>query len=77
MLAISLILCFIIFFNFRNSQNKSINLYDLRPESYEELVTHCETGLTFIVLVDEDSKKFLLEDFGKMVYPLTRYDIRY
>lgn len=56
-----------------NSQNKSINLYELRPESYEELVTHCETGLTFIVLVDEDSKKFLLEDFGKMVYPLTRY----
>ncbi|XP_076086499.1 dnaJ homolog subfamily C member 16-like [Mytilus galloprovincialis] len=56
-----------------NTTTKCINLYELRPETYEELVTNSETGLTVIALVDEDTKKFLLEEFGKLVYPLTRY----
>lgn len=53
--------------------NKVIHLYELRFESFNNLVKEADTGLTVIVLVDGDSKPQLLHKFAEIMQPYTRY----
>ncbi|XP_033763576.1 dnaJ homolog subfamily C member 16-like [Pecten maximus] len=54
--------------------NKKVNLYEINYKSYDDLIVHVETGLTFALLVDEESKERLLNRFGELVFPnYTRY----
>ena len=52
--------------------NKTVNLYEIQYKSYDDYVISADTGLTFTILVDDDSKIELLEKFGQMIYPYTR-----
>ncbi|XP_076451608.1 dnaJ homolog subfamily C member 16-like [Babylonia areolata] len=53
--------------------NQTIHLYELRYESYSNLVKDADTGLTIVVLVNEDSKTQLLHTFAEIMQPYSRY----
>ncbi|KAK3104728.1 hypothetical protein FSP39_008781 [Pinctada imbricata] len=57
----------------RDENTKAVNLYEVCPQTYENLVTDADTGLTVIILVNNESKEKLLKKFGELVHPLTRY----
>ncbi|KAL8560636.1 hypothetical protein ACOMHN_062881 [Nucella lapillus] len=49
--------------------NQTIHLYELRYESFSNLVKEADTGLTIVVLVDEESKAQLLHAFAQIMQP--------
>nr|KAG5695354.1 hypothetical protein BaRGS_006578 [Batillaria attramentaria] len=53
--------------------NQTIHLYELRDVTFNNLVKEADTGLTIIVLVDEDSKDKLLRKFAEIMQPYSRY----
>ena len=53
--------------------NQTIHLYELRYETFDNLVKEADTGLTIVVLVDEDSKRQLLHKFAEIMQPYSRY----
>ncbi|KAK7093775.1 dnaJ homolog subfamily C member 16-like [Littorina saxatilis] len=53
--------------------NQTIHLYELRYETFNNLVKEADTGLTFVILVDEECKKQLLHKFAEIMQPYSRY----
>ncbi|GFN76092.1 Dnaj-like protein subfamily c member 16 [Plakobranchus ocellatus] len=53
--------------------NQTIHLYELRYETFQNLVSEADTGLTITLLVDENSKEKLMRKFAEIMQPFTRY----
>ncbi|PVD36895.1 hypothetical protein C0Q70_03886 [Pomacea canaliculata] len=53
--------------------NQTIHLYELRYETFINLVKNADTGLTIVVLVDEESKPHILRKFAEIMQPYSRY----
>ena len=53
--------------------NQTIHLYELRYETFDNLVKEADTGLTIVLLVDEDCKQQLLHKFAEIMQPYSRY----
>ncbi|GFR97197.1 DnaJ-like protein subfamily C member 16 [Elysia marginata] len=53
--------------------NQTIHLYELRYETFQNLVSEADTGLTITLLVDEHSKEKLMRKFAEIMQPFTRY----
>lgn len=53
--------------------NQTIHLYELNESTFNNLVKEADTGLTIIVLVDEDSKEQLLRRFAELMQTYSRY----
>lgn len=52
--------------------NQTIHLYELRYETFINLVKNADTGLTIVVLVDEESKPHILRKFAEIMQPYSR-----
>lgn len=64
---------YIIFTLRSTSDNQTIHLYELRDVTFKNLVKEADTGLTIVVLVDEDSKEQLLNKFAELMQPYSRW----
>ncbi|XP_046332432.2 dnaJ homolog subfamily C member 16-like [Haliotis rufescens] len=53
--------------------NQTIHLYDLRFETYKNLVAEADTGLTIVIFVNETSKEQMLTRFAQIMQPYSRY----
>lgn len=53
--------------------NQTIHLYELRYESFNNLVSEADTGLTVTILVDEHTKEKLMHKFAEIMQPFSRY----
>ncbi|BFZ23270.1 hypothetical protein BsWGS_26309 [Bradybaena similaris] len=55
------------------SDNQTIHLYELRCETFHNLVSESDTGLTITLLVDEHTKDKLMRRFAEIMQPFSRY----
>lgn len=63
---------------FSTSDNQTIHLYELRCETFHNLVSESDTGLTITLLVDEHTKDKLMRRFAEIMQPFSRlvpYDL--
>ena len=67
-----LLIIYLMLVPYSTPDNQTIHLYELRDRSYSNLVKEADTGLTIIVLVDEDSKQQLLHRFAEIMQPYSR-----
>ncbi|XP_055863327.1 dnaJ homolog subfamily C member 16-like [Biomphalaria glabrata] len=54
--------------------NQTIHVYELKYETFQNLVSEADTGLTITVLVDEHTKDKLLHKFAEIMQPYSRYN---
>lgn len=59
----------------RSSDEQTLHLYELRADSYDNLVKEADTGLTIVVLVDEASKETLVHHFAQIMKSYFRYKL--
>ncbi|XP_005101904.2 dnaJ homolog subfamily C member 16 [Aplysia californica] len=56
-----------------SADNQTIHLYELRYDTFQNLVAEADTGLTVTLLVDEHSKTKLMRKFAEIMQPFSRY----
>ncbi|KAK6175697.1 hypothetical protein SNE40_014098 [Patella caerulea] len=56
-----------------SADNQTIHIYELRYDTYSNLVKEADTGLTFIICANEEFKKTLLWKFAEIMQPYSRY----
>ncbi|XP_041378311.1 dnaJ homolog subfamily C member 16-like [Gigantopelta aegis] len=54
-------------------QDSKLHLYELKFETYVNLVKEADTGLTIVVFVGETSREPLCTKFAALMYPYARY----
>ena len=54
-------------------ETQTIHLYELRAETFQNLVADADTGLTVTLLVDEASKEKLMRRFAEIMQPVSKY----